>query len=381
MTTPITGIPTSRISDLFVREQLLNQVQFDQAALFRTQMQLSSGKRFQSPSEDPIAAMRVMSLQRLLQRKDQMKANLTTSQSYLSATDSALSSVSDLVAEARGATIGVIGTTATDTQRNAAAQQVDQILTQLLNTGNQQFRGRYLFAGSAGAVQPFQLAQAGLVEYTGNEQRLSSFADLDQLFDINLTGSEVFGAISNPVRGSRDLNPVLTVDTRLSDLRGGQGISRGSIAISDGNSTSIVDLSSAETVGDVAGLIKAHPPAGRAVEVDVNASTLVIRIVPVAGRTTNLSIREVGGGTTAAELGILHENGVGSNPIESRDLQPVAGQCGAHQAQAYAALGKLANHDQQRWKLPLGQFIEKCRQGLPIIVQGFQQRRYGDNQV
>jgi len=323
MTTPITGIPTTRVSDLFIRERLLNQVQFDQAALFRIQMQLSTGKRFQSPSDDPIAAMRVISLQRLLQRKDQMKANLTTSQSYLSVTDSALSSVSDLVAEARGATIGVIGTTATDTQRSAAAQQVDQILTQLLNTGNQQFRGRYLFAGSAGAVQPFQLAGTRLVEYTGNEQRMSSLADIDQLFDINLTGNEVFGAISNSVRGSRDLNPVLTADTRLADLRGGQGISRGSIAVTDGNSMSIVDLSQAETVGDLAAMLKAHLPSGRAVEVDINANTLVIRIVPVAGITTNLSIREVGGGTTAAELGILHENGVGSNPIESRDLNPI----------------------------------------------------------
>jgi flagellin-like hook-associated protein FlgL len=322
MPNPITGIPSSRVSDAFIRERLLAQVQHDQTALYRTQSQMSTGHRFQTPSEDPVAAMRVMGLQRLLQRKTQMTANQTTSSSYLSATDTALSSVSDLTSELRALTVGAIGTTATDDQRRAAAQQADQIATQLLDTGNQQFRGRYLFAGSENAVRPFGLVAGRIVEYYGNEQHLSSYADIDQLFNINLTGSQVFGAISEPVRGTQDLDPVLTYDTRLADLRGGQGISRGSIAVSDGNNTSIVDLSTATTVGDVARMIKANPPSGRQIEVEINAKTLTLRLAPAPAITTNFSIREVGSGMVAAELGVLRPDGVGSLPIESRDLDP-----------------------------------------------------------
>jgi flagellin-like hook-associated protein FlgL len=314
----IIGIPSTRISDQFVRQILLGQVQTDQTELFRLQMQLSTGRQFELPSESPVAALRVMSLQRLLERKDQIKSNLTTNQSYLSATDTAMSQISGLMAEVRGVAVSVIGTTADDVQRQAAAQQVQQALEQLMDAGNQNFRGRYLFAGSETMTRPFSSVGANLVRYDGNERRLESYGNVDLLFDTNSQGNEVFGAISDPVRGSVDLNPVVTRDTRLADLRGGRGVHRGSIAVSDGASTQIIDLSQAETVGDMVALIHAHPPAGNTINAEITPRGFVLQL---AGG--NLTITEVGGGTMAAELGILTEQGVGTNPVTSADLDPI----------------------------------------------------------
>jgi flagellar hook-associated protein 3 FlgL len=323
MTSPISSIPTTRVSEQFIRQRLLNQVQYDQSELFRVQTQLNTGLRYQVPSEDPISALRVISLQRLLERKDQVMTNLATNQSYLNATDATLSSVSGLVAEARGVTLGVLGTTSTDAQRQAAVQQVRQTLQQLVDTGNQLFRGRYLFTGSETTQRPFSLLGASLVEYSGNERHLESYADIDQLFQTNMQGNEVFGVISEPVRGTADLNPVLTFDTRVADLRSGLGISDGSIRISDGTKSSTVDLSSAETIGDLAALIAANPPPGRQLLVDITPTRLVIQLDPVGGGA--LSIQEVGEGTVAEELGILREIGQAS-PIEGRDLDPIVRQ-------------------------------------------------------
>ena len=98
----VISIPTTRVSDLFVSQRLTNQIQSDQLELLRIQMQLSTGRRLQLPSEDASAAQRAMSLQRLLERKGQVRSNLTTNQSFLSATDTALSSVSGTLAELRG---------------------------------------------------------------------------------------------------------------------------------------------------------------------------------------------------------------------------------------------------------------------------------------
>ena len=320
MPSSVTGIPTTRVSDIFIRERMLGQVQFDQSQLFRVMTQLSTGRRFEAPSEDPVASMRIISLQRLLERKTQVMSNLQTNQSYLSATEAAVANVSGLLAEMRGLALGVLGTTATDIQRETAVQQIDQLLGQLVDTGNQQFRGRYLFAGSLTTERPFSKVGAGIVEYYGNESHLQSYADVDLLFQTNFTGAEFFGAISEPVQGTADLNPVLTLNTRLSDLRGGLGISRGSIAVSDGTKTSIVDLSSAETIGDVAALIRANPPEGRHVFVDVTPTGLVVSLDTVGGGA--LAIREVGGGTVASELGIYRNVGQ-PIPIEGRDLNPI----------------------------------------------------------
>ncbi|MFZ5830408.1 MAG: flagellin [Planctomycetota bacterium] len=320
MATPIVGIPTTRVSEAFVRERLLNQVQYDQSALYKTQMQLSTGHRFQAPSEDPVSALRVMSLQRLLEQKAQCVSNLITNVSFLNASDTTLMSASSLLADARGVTLGAMGTTATDTMRSTAAQQVLEAISQLSDTGNQLFRGRYIFAGSTTTVRPFEFTTTGLVEYLGNERRLATYGDIDLLFDSNLTGDEVFGAISKPVEGSMDLNPVLTFDTKLSDLRGEEGISRGTILISDGKNSSLVDFSGAETIGDIALLIKKNPPPTRALTVELTSTTIKISLDSAGGGA--LSIQEVAGGTTAAELGIFKPIGTGLT-VEGRDLDPV----------------------------------------------------------
>ena len=120
----------------------------------------------------------------------------------------------------------------------------------------------------------------------------------------------------------------MTYDTRLTDLRQGQGISKGSITISDGlnkpdgspNEVTI-DLSGAKTIGDVAAMIKAHPPEGRQLYVDVTADRLTIQLDPHGGG--NLTIREVGSGTVAEELGIRNETGTGTSPIIGRPLDPI----------------------------------------------------------
>jgi flagellin-like hook-associated protein FlgL len=324
MSNSIVGIPTTRVSDSFIRERMLTQVQFDQAELFRIQTQLSTGRRFEAPSEDPVAALQVMSLQSLLQRKTQIKSNLETNQSYLNATDSALGNISSLLSECRATALGAIGTTVTDVQRNAVAQQVDLAIQQLTNMGNMQFRGRYLFAGSDTLVQPFRSAAGQYVEYVGDEGRLVSYADVNQLFDTNVNGNEAFGAISQQVRGV-DLKPALTFDTRLADLRHGAGIMPGSIAISDGHTISTIDISKAETIGDVAALIRANPPQNRSVEVEITATGLVLKLNPGAAfdpAADNLSVREVGGGTTAKELGIFQDKGVGAGPLVGSPLDP-----------------------------------------------------------
>jgi len=311
----ITPIPSSRVSDQLVRQRLLTQLAGDQVGLVRLQTQLSTGRRIILPSEDAPAAGRATALQQLLERKNQVKVNLTTNQSFLSATDSALSSVSGLLSNARGTALSVVGTTSSDEQRTAASKEIARALQQLVDTGNQQFRGRYLFGGSRTASKPFENVGPH-VQYNGNTESLLSFSDIDLMFQTNADGDSVFGAISTPVQGTADLNPICTANTRLADLNGGFGVSDGSISISDGTKTSIVDISNASTLGDVAALLEANPPQGRTVKATVTSTGLTVQI-----DGGSLSINEVGSGTTVKELGILQENASGTIRIGD-DLDP-----------------------------------------------------------
>ncbi|MCS7237759.1 MAG: hypothetical protein NZ899_05745 [Thermoguttaceae bacterium] len=320
--TSVVGVSTTRVSEAFVRERLLQQIAYNQRRLFETQTQLSTGYRFQVPGEAPIAASRVIRLQRLIEQKTQAQSNLATTQTYLGSTDVALSRIADLMVEARSLALSVTGTLVTREQRQAAALQIEEIIRQLIDAGNQNFRGRYLFAGGDPQIRPFLETPEGYIEYRGNLVHLSSFVDVDLLASSNVHGHEVFGALSEEVVGQVDLDPVVTWDTRLADLRGGRGIRPGSITISDGSpeGTVVVDLSSAETLGDVARIIRENSPSGRVLHVGLTPRGLVLRLDPSSGG--NLIISEVGEGTTARELGIYRPLGVGTDLLVGDDLDP-----------------------------------------------------------
>src|SRR5205085_10159178 len=197
----VIGIPSTRVSDLFVRSRLLNQLSADQLGLVRLQNQISTGMKFSLPSEDAPAALRAIDLTHLLQRKEQVKTNLQTNQSFLSATDNALSNISTLLANTRSTALSVADSVSSATQRTAAAAEVARALQQLVDTGNQNFRGRFLFSGSQTTTRPFENDRK-FVQFAGNTQELRSYSDVDLLFPTNANGNSVFGTLSTQVQGT-----------------------------------------------------------------------------------------------------------------------------------------------------------------------------------
>jgi flagellin-like hook-associated protein FlgL len=314
----IQPISSSRVSDLSVSQRLVSQLETDQSDLLKLETQISSGQSLTIPSDDPAAAQRALQLKQVIQQNTQYQTNVTSNQAYMSATDSALSSINSVINNIQSVADSVSSSTATDDQRTAAAEQISQAVSQLVDIGNQKFNGRYLFGGTETSTPPF-VSNGKFVQYNGNEQSLSSYSDLNQLFSTNVDGNAAFGTLSAGVQGSSDLNPVVSASTPLADLNSGQGIPKGSIAIRDGSGTSIVDLSGAATLGDVAELIEAHPPAGRTVTVGITSTGLTVSLDAAGGG--QLSIGEVGGGTTATALGIRQDTGASLQVVGS-DLNP-----------------------------------------------------------
>ncbi len=315
----IAPIPTTRVGDLFVTQRLISQMQDDQLALFKLQNQISTGQRIQLPSDDAPAALRAIGLQRLLQRKSQVQTNIQASNSYLTAADSNLSSVSDLLNTLKGSVVATTGTLSTDADRQTLVQQIDQAIQTLMAAGNAQSQGRYLFSGSVSQVQPYNF-DGNYVSYSGNDGVLRNFVDLDQLFASNVAGTDVFGGTSGQIQGTA-LAPQLSADTLLSTINGGQGISRNaaiSISINTGSATktSVIDLSSAVTLGDVARAIERGAPQGTQIVADVTGEGLKL-----SSTSGTISVAEVAEGQAARELG-FQPGTAPSTTLVGRPLNP-----------------------------------------------------------
>jgi len=314
----IIPIPTSRVSGLLTRQRLTQQYQTDQLDLFRLQEQISTGYRISTPSEDAPAAIRAISLQRLLSRKDQLDTNIRIGLQFLGATDNAISGITDALNQIKAGTLGVVGTVTTQGDRDGAISQINGALEQLVGLANGKAQGRYLFGGSQTNQPPYSFDDAGNVVYRGDDRSVQSYSDLGVLFASNSSGQEVFGGVSESVQGSADLDPQLSADTLLSSLRGGRGINRnGSLQIANtvSNEVSIVDISNASTVGDLIRLIEDNPPTGSTIDVSISDNGLTL--VELGG--DSLVVSEVGTGTTARELGLPT---VPSTILVGEDLNP-----------------------------------------------------------
>ncbi|MFW6169871.1 MAG: flagellar hook-associated protein FlgL [Planctomycetota bacterium] len=316
---PIYPVPAGRSSDSLLTQRLLAQLQNEQKEMLDVEQQLGTGRRFQLPSGDPPSATRAITLQRLLEQKTQLRDNLSMGQSYLDATDTSLGGVSDLLNKARSHALIAADSTTSDSERKALALELDATINEMLRVGNDSFRGQYLFAGTESKQAPFEFVD-DYIAYHGNDASYRSLADQDLLFETNITGHAVFGALSSEKQGI-DLNPPLMASTRLSDLHGGQGISSGSIVIHDGTNGSTISLASARTLDDVVNLIEANPPEGRTVDASIEAEGLVIDMDDGGGG--DLIIRDVQGGSTATELGIARDSGSATDPIVGEDLNPI----------------------------------------------------------
>ena len=320
--TRIPPVPTTRISGLLARQRLTQQYQTDQLDLFRLQEQISTGLRITLPSQDAPAALRAISFQKLLSRKEQLKSNIASGLLFLGNTDAALAGkggVANKLTEIKSNTLGVISNVATDGDRQAAINSINLDLKSLVELANRKSNGRYIFAGSQTNEKPYSFENNNVI-YHGDARQIHNFSDIGSLFSSSISGQEVFGGISAAVEGRADLNPPVDADTLLSSLHGGRGIRpNGSLQISNAssNKTSIIDISRATTVGDVVKLIEDNPPEGSQLQVTLTGDGIQVEL----SSGHSLSISEVGPGTTARELGLL---GSGSpSTIVSEDLNPL----------------------------------------------------------
>jgi flagellar hook-associated protein 3 FlgL len=305
----MTSIPSNlaRVPNLLTSQVILGGLQRSSLDLINTQVQLSSGRRINRASDDAVAASSLGALDDLLERRDQRLRNLDHATSVLGNLDSALSGVNDILIEAKGLGLSQIGVGSDAATRKNQAGVVDAMIQELLSLANSSYQDIHLFAGSASGTKPFESLLGG-IKYSGSGKGLVTDTGLSAAAPITISGVDAFGALSARVRGERDLDPSMTATTRLADLNGarGTGVSKGSLSVTINAVEYTLDLSEADTVGDVITDLEAliqTVDAGAAVSIDP-ATGDRLRIAMSAGNT--VSIADPGGAAgMAADMGLV----------------------------------------------------------------------------
>ncbi len=136
----------------------LFNLQNTQSRLMDLNLQASSQKRINKPSDDPVGTARVLDYRSSLSAINQYRANVDTAKGWLNLADESMLQTSAILTKLKGlAEQGATGTmTASD--REATAYEVRQLFSQLVNLGNTRYEGKSIFGGQKFEQNAFEEA-------------------------------------------------------------------------------------------------------------------------------------------------------------------------------------------------------------------------------
>ncbi|HVP10119.1 MAG TPA: flagellin [Phycisphaerae bacterium] len=304
----------SRVSNSLRTFTALTQLQRNSLRVFQQEQRISTGQQLLSVGDDPVAAEKIVRLTKSGDTQNQILADLQHADDYLSASDNALTQISDLLIDAARIASEQAGSFQSAEERASQSVVIDGIIDQLMNVGNTKYQGIYLFGGQGVTQAPLNSA-FGRITAVGDTGQRQTLVDPGCAQAFNVIAADVFGLRENVTGGYAHFNVQLAGGTRLSELNGanGAGVRLGRMSVTEGAVSFEVDLTGADTIDGV--IAKFNDAASAA------GSTLTLGINPADGatlRVTNggsgpVQIQDLGQGTAAADLGIKKSAAAGAN--------------------------------------------------------------------
>lgn len=145
-----------RISTANAYNRTIDQLGQRQAELAAQQVKLSTGKRVQKASDDPVAATLAETAQNRLARVQADQRALEASRTSLQQAESALGESGELIQRVRDLFITAGNASFTDSEREDVARQLEGLREQMIAVANRtDSSGRTLFGGLGGSPVPF----------------------------------------------------------------------------------------------------------------------------------------------------------------------------------------------------------------------------------
>ncbi len=154
---------------------------------------VSTQKRINKMSDDPIGLSQVLNLRTSVKNLDQIEKNVSMGKSWLSNVETSLDSVNDLILSAKTEANRLANASAGADERKDAIQRVDDIINQIVSLGNTQINGNYIFSGTDTDVKPLDYDEdSSKVSYNGSDSAFSIKSDRHMNVKVGRVGSQTF---------------------------------------------------------------------------------------------------------------------------------------------------------------------------------------------
>jgi flagellar hook-associated protein 3 FlgL len=178
-----------RVSDKMGFDQVSKNIAKNRSEMSQLQNQAATQKRVTKPSDDPVAASRVLFSRTEQRGNDQYIKNLNYARSFLDFTEQSLGEVSDLLVRAKELALSQSNDASSNSQsKKIVAAEISQLHDQAVQVGNRKLGERYIFGGYKTTTAPFEADG----QYNGDSGELKIHIDKDAFLAMNVPGDAVF---------------------------------------------------------------------------------------------------------------------------------------------------------------------------------------------
>lgn len=178
-----------RIADKMNYDQVTSNLSKNRTDMAELQNQAATQKRVTKPSDDPLAAARVLAGKIDINSNNQFIKSVNNAKTFLEFSEQSLGELSDAISRAKELAISQSNdASANDSTRKVVATEIAQLKDQIIQVGNRKMGDRYLFGGFKTNRPPFD--REG--NYKGDDGEMHIIINKDASVAMNIPGSKVF---------------------------------------------------------------------------------------------------------------------------------------------------------------------------------------------
>lgn len=191
-----------RVTQGMIQSQLLSNISNNVKRMSESQNQLSTGKKINKPSDDPVGISYALRYRSEISINEQYQRNIDAAKSAVDHTDTVLSQINEVMQRAQELTVQGINGTNPQSALDAIGIEIGQLYETAVSLGNDQYNGKYTFNGQFTDVQPYTPATASSVRTDDAKIQYQLSAGIT--IPINQTGNDVFGAADTVANPNKD---------------------------------------------------------------------------------------------------------------------------------------------------------------------------------
>jgi flagellar hook-associated protein 3 FlgL len=188
-----------RIADKMNFDQVNSSLSRNRSELVELQNQAATQKRVNKPSDDPLAATRVLGARTEVAGNAQFLKSVSQARTFLEYSEQSLGELGEVLTRAKELALAQANDASSSKQsREVTATEVDQLFEQSVQIGNRKLGDRFLFGGFRTTRAPFDY-QGG---YRGDSGEIQISIQKEAKVAMNIPGNKVFLGIDTKAPAS-----------------------------------------------------------------------------------------------------------------------------------------------------------------------------------